>query len=92
MGGLLVETVPGQAPCSNSHPVCHVYIFNVSDIKLPGITPELLGKRRQVAQHRPEMAGTPNYDEEVPQLVEPEHPGPRVRAPQPVNDRAKAVD
>jgi hypothetical protein len=41
MGGLLVETVPGQAPYSNSHPVSHVYIFNVSDVKLPGITPEL---------------------------------------------------
>jgi hypothetical protein len=28
----------------------------------------------------------------MPQLVESEHPGPGVRAPQPVDDRAHAVD
>jgi hypothetical protein len=33
---------------------------------------ELSGKRREVAQYGPEMAGAPRHDEQVPHLVEPE--------------------
>ena len=87
MGGLVAGRVPGQAPCSNPHPPSPAHIFNV-----PGITPELLGKRRDVAQYCPEMASAPHQDKQMPHLVEPEHPGPRVRTPQPVDDRAHDVD
>src|SRR5919199_1192099 len=48
-------------------------------------------KRGDVPQHRPEMASAPRYDEEVPQLVEPEHPRHGVRAPQPVDERARPI-
>jgi hypothetical protein len=58
---------------------------------VPGITPELLGQRREVVQHRPEMAGASPYDEEMPHLVEAEHPRHRVRALQTVDQRTCAV-
>ena len=61
-------------------------------IKLPGNQPELLGKRRQVVQHCPEMAGASGHDEEVPQLVEPEHSGHQVGALQAVDKRSRSVE
>ena len=63
--------VLGKGPCSNLRPgEPHAYIRYAS-INLPGTGPSL-GKRRNVVQHSPEMAGASSHDEEVPQLVEPE--------------------
>src|SRR5215211_8477844 len=45
-----------------------------------------------VAQHRPEMAGAPCHDEDMPQFMEPERPGYRIRTLESVDQRARAVD
>jgi hypothetical protein len=72
---LVAQRVLGKGPCSNLRPMSPTHIFNVLGIYLPGNQPERLGKRRNVVQHSPVMAGASGHDEEVPQLVEPEHPG-----------------
>jgi hypothetical protein len=77
---LVAERVPGKGPCINLRPPSPTYICNEPGINLPGNQPELLGQRRDVVQHCPEMAGASCHDEEVPQLVETERPGPQVRA------------
>ena len=78
-GGLVAQRVLGKGPCSNLRPVSptHIY-FDVPGINLPGNQPERLGKRRNVVQHSPEMAGASRHDEEVPQLVETEDSGHQV--------------
>jgi hypothetical protein len=60
--------------------------------RIPHHARACLGKRRDVVQHRPEMAGAARNYEEVPQLVEPEHSGHQVRSSQPVDDRTHTVD
>src|SRR5215217_8770859 len=91
-GGLVAERVLGESPCSNLRPACPTHIFNVPGINLPGNQPELLGKRCDVVQYCPEMAGASGHDEEVPQFVEPEHSGHQVRAFQPVDKRSRSVE
>lgn len=81
-----------KGPCSNLRPVSPTHKFDVPGINLPGNQPERLGKRRNVVQHSPEMAGASSHDEEVPQLVEPEHSGHQVRAFQPVDKRSRSVE
>jgi hypothetical protein len=53
---------------------------------------EFLCYGRNVAQHRPEVAGAPCQDEEVPQLVETEDPCHRVWALETVDQCPRAVD
>src|SRR5215211_5052337 len=72
-GAITGEPPKGKAACSNLRPASPTHEFDVLGIELAGNRPELSGKRRDVAQHCPEMAGASGQDEEVPQSVEPEY-------------------
>src|SRR5215212_11289635 len=51
-----------------------------------------LRDQRDITQHRPEMAGASHQDEEVPQLVEPEHSRPDIGPPEAVDHGSYTVD
>src|SRR5918994_2457532 len=72
-GAITGEPPKGKAACSNLRPASPTHEFDVLGIELAGNRPELSGKRRDVAQHCPEMAGASGQDEEVSQSVEPEY-------------------
>src|SRR5215204_7341534 len=93
-GGSITREAPKEKDaCSNLRPVSLTRIFHVPGIELAGNQPpELLGKRRDVVQHRPEMAGASGHDEEVPQLVEPEYSGHQVGPLQSVDKRSCSVE